>query len=257
MTKKTFRELLDAGKPFIGTYVMTPCDSDIEVMRLAGVDFLIFDMEHEQLTFSEIMPMLRTSEACGMATMIRVPSLDEGAIKKALDMGASAIKIPDVSTAGQARQAVAYCKYPPEGVRGACPFVRCNDYATGDRGECYARANKEVVVSVIIEGIEGIKNMEEIIAMPGIDTVSVGNVDLSVALGVPGQVFHPLVKQAVLSCAKLCNKYHKSCSVQVVNGADAEMFKGQKGISHFHVDLPPTMLYKSYNQLCMEIKAYS
>ena len=88
--------------------------------------------------------------------------------------------------------------------------MRGNQYATGDRTACYAKANREVVVSVIIEGIEGVKNMEEIIAVPGIDCVSVGNVDLSVALGVPGQVFHPSVMQAVLDVADLCEKYGKS-----------------------------------------------
>ena len=199
----TFRDLLEQKRKFIGTYIMFPCDTELEIVEYAGVDFVNIDLEHERLTFTDIMPMIRTCEAVGLATMIRVPGLDEQAIKKALDMGASAIKIPGVETAEQARQAVSFCKYPPDGVRGACPFVRGNQYATGDRTACYAKANREVVVSVIIEGIEGVKNMEEIIAVPGIDCVSVGNVDLSVALGVPGQVFHPSVMQAVLDVADI------------------------------------------------------
>ncbi len=86
--RTTFRQLLESGKKFTGTYIMSPCSTEIEAMKLAGVDFLIFDLEHEQLTFSEILPMLRTCDACGMATMVRVPCLDEGTIKKALDIGA-------------------------------------------------------------------------------------------------------------------------------------------------------------------------
>ena len=254
--KTTFRSLLNSGKKFIGTYVMSPCDTDIEVMKMAGVDFVIIDMEHERLTFTEVMSLIKTCEACGMATMVRVPRVDGDFIKKALDMGASAIKVPGVSTAEEARQAVAYSKYPPEGVRGACPFVRCNDYATGDRASCYARANKEVVVSVIIEGVEGVKNMEEIIATPGLDTISIGHVDLSVALGIPGQVHHPRVLEAVEQCARLCEKYGKSCSVQVVDGKDAERFKDLKGVTHYHVDMAPAMLYKAYHGLCEELKSY-
>ena len=252
--KTTFRDLLNSGKRFIGTYVMSPCDTDIEVMKLAGVDFVIIDMEHERMTFPEVMGLIKTCEACGMATMVRVPGVNGDYIKKALDIGASAIKIPDVSTAEEAKAAVAFCKYPPEGVRGACPFVRCNDYATGDRAACYARANKEVVVSVIIEGVEGVNNMEAIIATPGLDTISIGHVDLSVALGVPGQVHHPRVLEAVENCARLCEKYGKSCSVQVVDGADADKFKDLKGVSHYHVDLPPAMLYKAYHELCEDLK---
>ena len=253
--RTTFRNLLESGKKFTGTYIMSPCSAEIEAMKLAGVDFLIFDLEHEQLTFSEILPMIRTCDACGMATMVRVPALDESYIKKALDIGASAVKVPGISTAEEASKAVSFCKYPPDGIRGACPFVRCNNYATEkDRGACYARANKEVVVSVIIEGVEGVRNMESIIATPGIDCISIGNVDLSVALGVPGQTFHPKVKQAVLDCAELCAKYGKSCSAQISESSDAEMFRNCSGISHYHLDLLPTMVYKIYNQICTSVK---
>lgn len=255
--KTTFRSLLESGEKFIGCYIMAPCDTDLEIMKMAGVDFVIFDLEHERLTYTEIMPMLRTCEACGLATMIRVPGIDEGAIKKALDMGASAIKVPSISTAEQAKQVVSYCKYPPEGVRGSCPFVRCNGYGIADRSACYEKANREVAVSVIIEGVEGVNYMEEIIAVKGIDAISVGNVDLSCALGVPGQIFHPLVKKAVIHCAELCEKYGKSCSAQVMVPEDAKMFRDCKGISHFLTDLPTAMLYKSYHSLCKGLREYS
>ncbi len=252
--KVTFRSLLDSGATFVGTYIMFPGDMEIEVMRMAGYDFLMFDMEHDRLTFSEIMPMLRTCDAVGMATVIRVPGVDDAAIKKALDMGASCVKVPDISTAEQAREVVRYSKYKPEGTRGACPFVRAAGYGI-DRIGCYERANAETTVYVIIEGPEGIKNMAEIIAVPGIDSISVGQVDLSVALGVPGQAFHPKVIQAVLDCADLCAKYGKSCSGQVTKTEDAKLYKGHKGITHFHTDLPPTLLYRACKQLCDGLRA--
>lgn len=139
------------------------------------------------MTFTEIMPMVRICEACYLVAMVRVSELNETMIKKVLDIGGvSAVRIPDIQNADQARRAVTFSKYPPEGLRGSCPFVRCNNYATGDRSACYAKANMETVVSVIIESMEGIKNMEEIVTVPGIDTISIGNIDLSMALGVPG-----------------------------------------------------------------------
>ena len=121
--KVTFRDLLNSGHRFIGTYMMSPDDNGLEAMKLAGVDFVIFDLEHEQLTLTEVMHLIRTAEACGMATMVRVPGLDEGMIKKALDMGASAIKIPGVSSAEEAALAVSYCKYPPQRIRGSSPIL--------------------------------------------------------------------------------------------------------------------------------------
>lgn len=252
MKHTTYKELLESGKKFIGTYVMFPCDSMLEVMKLAGFDFVIFDTEHEQLTFSEIMPMLRTCEACGLATVIRVPGVDEGAIKKALDMGASCIKVPGISTAEEARRVVEYSKFPPEGRRGACPFVRSNQYGT-DRAGCWSRANRETALSIIIEGPEGIANMKEILAVPGIDSVSIGQVDLSVALGVPGQVFHEKVIDAVLECADICQKHGKQLSGQIVVPEDVKRYQNHPAISHFHTDLPPTIFYTACRRLCEDI----
>lgn len=257
--KTTYKQLLESGKKFIGTYIFSPMTFEIEVMKMAGYDFLIFDMEHERLTLTDIMPMLYVCDSCGMATVIRVPGVDEGAIKKALDMGASCVKIPGVSTPEEAQKIVSYCKYHsaeyPDGQRGACHFVRGNGYGT-DSKNCWDRANRETAISVIIEGPEGIRNMEKIIATPGIDCYSIGQVDLAVALGVPGQAQHPKVIQAVLDCADLCEKYGKSMSAQVVKPEDALLYQGHKGISHFHTDLPATMFYRTCKDLCDSLKKY-
>ena len=251
--KATFKSLLKKGDRFIGTYVSFPADDMLEVMKLAGMDFIILDMEHDQLTLREVMSMIRTCDACGLASMVRVPGLNETMIRKVLDMGASAVKVPDIHNAEEARQAVDYAKYPPMGVRGACPYVRGNGYGT-DKIHCYEQANQETAVSVIIEGLDGIAHMEEIIATPGIDSVSVGNIDLAVALGVPGQTFHPKVIEAVKECARLCEKYGKTCSAQVRTAEDAREFDGYLGISHFHVEFPPYVLYKGYKALCDGLK---
>lgn len=249
----TFKDLLDSGKRFIGTYIMFPCDNLLEVMKLAGYDFVIFDLEHEQLTFSEILPMLRTCEACGIATVIRVPGVDEGAIKKALDIGASCVKVPGITTAEQARKVVEYSKYPPLGNRGACPFVRGNAYGV-DKTGCWESANRETSISIIIEGPEGIANMKEIIEVPGIDAVSIGHFDLSVALGIPGQAFHPKVIDAVLDCADLCKSNNKQLSAQIVKPEDVKMYKNHPAITHFHTDLPPAVFYAACKQLCDGIR---
>lgn len=251
--RTTFQSLLKRDCRFIGTYVSFPADDMLEVMKLAGMDFVILDMEQDQLTFTEVMSMIRTCDACGLAAMVRVPSLNETMIRKVLDMGASAVKVPDIHTAEEARKAVAYAKYPPEGIRGACPYVRGNGYGT-DNVHCYEKANRETAVSVIIEGLDGIANMEEIIATPGIDSVSVGNIDLAVAMGVPGQTFHPKVIEAVKNCARLCEKYGKTCSAQVRTAEDAREFDGYPGISHYHVEFPPYVLYKGYKTLCDGLK---
>lgn len=254
--KKTFQELLaqgQAGQRFIGTYVMNSGDFVIETMKMAGFDFVILDMEHERLTLSEIMPLIYVCEACGMAAVVRVPGVEEGAIKKALDMGASCIKVPDIKTAEDAEKVVEWSKFPPLGHRGACPFVRGNSYGA-DREGCWERANRGTAISLIIEGPEGIANANDIIAVDGVDCISIGQVDLSVTLGVPGKVFHPKVIQAVLDCADVCQKFGKQLSAQIVEPEDIKLYKNHPAITHFHTDMPQTIFYRACKDLCDKMR---
>lgn len=255
--KTTFKELLERGKKgekFIGCYMMVDGLHTIEILKMAGYDFLILDMEHERLTLSEIMPMIYTCEAVGMATVVRVPGVEEEYIKKALDMGASCIKVPDVRTVEDAKKIVEWAKYPPQGHRGACPFVRGNGYGSNRKG-CWARANEEVSISVLIEGPEGIQNMNDIIQVEGIDHISVGQIDLAVTLGCAGDAFNPKVIDAVLEVADTCQKYGKQLSAQVIKPEDAKLYKNHPAITHFHTDMPQTMLYNACKSLCDGIRA--
>ena len=211
--RKAFRELLDSGKKFIGAYMMYPCPETVEVMKLAGLDFVILDYEHGCLTSSDMMHMIRAADSVGLAVMIRVPEISEAMIKRSLDMGASAIRIPGIHSAEEARRVVEYAKFPPMGKRGACPHVRFNNYGVGDRTDCWARANAETVISVSIEDMEGYQHLEEICQVEGVDALNVGNVDLALAMGVPGEVKHPKVKQAMLDVAAMAHKYGKTSHI--------------------------------------------
>lgn len=255
MIKKTFKDLLREGRKgtkFIGTYLMQPSDMIIEIMKMAGFDFLIYDLEHERMTLSDVMRLVYVSEACGMVSVVRVPCVNEEYIKKVLDIGASCIKVPDIKTAEEAHRIVEYAKFPPYGHRGACSFVRALGYGSNPKAS-YAKANDETAISIIIEGPEGIANREEIISVDGIDSISIGQVDMSVTLGVPGEIFHPKVIDSILKCADLCLKYKKQLSVQIHTAEDIKLYQKHPAITHFHTDLPPTIFYKACKRLCDEI----
>lgn len=253
----TMKDLLEAGKQgkkSIGTYMMTPAPFIIETMKAAGFDFVILDLEHERMTLTEVMQMIYVCDACGLATQVRVPNVSEEYMKKALDIGASCVKVPDVRTVEDAKNMVKWCKYPPLGHRGACPFVRGNGYGT-NRENCYKEANEKTVISALIEGPEGIANMKDIIAVPGIDCVSIGQVDLSVTLGVPGQVFHEKVINAVLEAADVCLANGKQLSVQVARPEDLKLYKNHPAITQIHTDTPPALFYNACKSLCDGIRA--
>ena len=250
--RTSFRSLMSLDRKFFGAYVRTSDPMIVEVMKYAGVDFIMYELEHDQSNYKDMVSIIRACDACGMAAMVRVPEVERVPILKALGMGASAIKCCDISTAEQARQLVAYCKYPPEGVRGACPFVRSLNYGALGK-EHFAEANKEVVVSAVIESVEGLKNMDEIIATPGLDTVSIGLADLASTMGV--SLDAPEVQQYVYKGIELCEKYGKQCSAQARSVEYLKKFRDAKCLTHYHIKAPEVMLMRAYRNFIAEVQS--
>jgi len=158
-----------------------------------GVDFLWVDLEHRPYETDAVrwIPIICRGKGC--ACVIRVAGLDPQLIKKALDIGANCVMIPQVNTADEARRAVQYAKYPPHGSRGVSPLwtffmdVSWDDYLPA--------ANDETCVIVQIETPEGMRNLEEIASVEGVDVVFAGPMDLSASLGHIGQTNHPDVQR--------------------------------------------------------------
>src|SRR5690554_4391332 len=103
--RKTFRSLLATGKPVLGMFMRTPCEVLVEVIGMTGYDYIILDDEHGQMTDAQKVSLMRTADSMGLATLVRVPGIDEIRIQKSFDMGASGITIPGVSTVEDAKKA--------------------------------------------------------------------------------------------------------------------------------------------------------
>ncbi len=245
----TFRTLLESGRKIKGCYVTLPCPQMIEVLKYSGLDYVILDLLHDGLTVADLRNMVMAADACGLAVMARVEADDPEKMCKVLDLGVSALRIPNVHNADIARLAVQNARYAPEGRRSVCPNVRSNHYACYGPVDTKAK-NRELVISAILESPEGIHNMEEILQVPGIDTISVGRSDLANAKGVSGQQDHPLVEQAVLEVAAACARYGKDCSVTINNPANAAKYKNVPGITHFMVRQPVNILHDGYQAIC-------
>lgn len=162
-----------------------------------GIDFLWTDTEHSSFGLEDVrmIPILARQNGC--VPLIRVAGIDSSLIKKALDLGASAIMIPQVNNAEEARRVVSYAKYPPQGARGVSPMwtfflnVAWSDYLP--------RANDEICIVAQIESEEGMAAVEEIAAVDGIDVLLAGPADLSAAMGVIGETGHPKVRSFLAS----------------------------------------------------------
>jgi 2-keto-3-deoxy-L-rhamnonate aldolase RhmA len=150
----------------------------------------------------------------GPVPMIRVRENDTLVIRQALDMGAMGVIVPLVSTAEEARKAVSAAKYPPQGERGFC-FSRMNNY--GDNFSEYLQtANDDIAVVVMIESKEAIANIDDILAVDGVDGVFIGPYDLSGSYGIPGQTSHKLVQDGCTRVLEACKSAGKAAGLHVV-----------------------------------------
>jgi 2-keto-3-deoxy-L-rhamnonate aldolase RhmA len=209
--RRSMRDLLATRDVKIGHFVgefLTPGIGYI--VKAAGCDYVTFDMEHSGIDFETIRSVLRFAEAAGLATMVRPPSKQYQDIARTLDIGADAIMAQTVDTAEEAREIVACMKYPPRGRRGAT-FGHYHDrFAAGPIGPKISAANEATALFALIESPAGVANADVIAAVDGVDCLYVGHVDLSVALGIPGENGHPQIVAAVDQVAAACRKHRKS-----------------------------------------------
>lgn len=184
-----FREKLSKGA-VIGPFMKTCDPGFVEAAGYAGMDFVIMDMEHGPISTEHMQNNIRAAQIAGVMPIVRVGNNET--ISKVLDIGAAGVQIPQVASAEEAAQAVREAKYFPQGERGVCRFVRAARYSSMERSEYFETANQTLVI-VQLEGQEAVENLDEIMAVDGIDILFIGPYDLSQSLGIPGQTTHPLV----------------------------------------------------------------
>jgi len=191
---KTFKKRLMDRDLLLGTVITIPAPEIIEIFRDAGLDWFFIDLEHSAMGIKEAQMLMQVAGK-NFPCLVRVPSKEEAWIKKALDIGASGIILPQVKTAKQAKRAVSMCKYPTKGERSV-GIARAHDYGNNFK-EYVANANQEIAVVIQIEHINAVENIEKILQVPGIDCVFVGPYDLSASMGKTGQTTDMEVQKAI------------------------------------------------------------
>jgi 4-hydroxy-2-oxoheptanedioate aldolase len=191
------RERLQSGVAAgVGLTFATP--QLVELCGRVGFHWALLDCEHGVFSAEGIEHAIVAADAVGLSIMVRPPSDRPEAILAALDRGAAGVQVPHVATAAQAETIVRAVKYEPLGNRGLGTSVRAAGYGIDlDLAAYIAKANSETIVCVQIEDREGLVNVAEIAAVPGVDVVFVGPMDLSQALGYPGELARPEFRREV------------------------------------------------------------
>lgn len=191
--QETFRQRLRRGDLMIGTIVSLDSPEVIEVLAAAGFDWFFLDAEHAPQSPLGLQRLIQVAR--DVPCVVRLPNQDEIWIKRALDIGAAGIIVPQVNTAEQARMIVKHAKYPPQGSRGV-GVARAHGYGYGV-ADYISRANEETAVIIQAEHCDAVRNIGEIAAVSGIDAIFVGPYDLSASLNKTGQVTDPEVVTAI------------------------------------------------------------
>jgi 4-hydroxy-2-oxoheptanedioate aldolase len=199
MRHNSVREKVLSGKPAFGAQIGFPSPDLVELCGLIGFDWILINAEHGPIGWPECQAMVRACDAQGLSSIVRVPKLDHVMIAKYLETGALGVAVPHVNTAEQAEAVVKAARYAPEGRRG-CDAGSSRSSAYGlvePAGAYFAHSNQELLVAVWIEEETSMRNLDEILQVPGIDAVNFGPGDLALSMGMPGQSNHPDILAAV------------------------------------------------------------
>ncbi|MBI2625735.1 2,4-dihydroxyhept-2-ene-1,7-dioic acid aldolase [Candidatus Parcubacteria bacterium] len=213
--RRTLKRKLVNRELTVGSWLSLGHAGVTEMMASGGFEWLVIDSEHTSLDPSMVEHMIRTIELSGKAPLVRVSSNDPSEIKRVLDAGAAGILVPMVNSAEDARAAVDAAYYPPRGRRGA-GLYRAQGYGLGfDRHR--AESEESTVVIAQIEHADGVRNLESILAVDGVDGFIIGPYDLSGSVGKPGQLDSPEVRTELEKVARVVRAGNKVAGFHVVH----------------------------------------
>lgn len=223
--KETMKARLKKGEVLFGTFYKFNCPPMVEMLGLAGMDFIIIDAEHSSYSYYDMENIVRTANGVGMDAVIRVPASAAEYILHAGDMGAQGIQVPNAKTVEEALEAAKAMRYHPFGTRGCGLTTRASGYCLNTDVQEYIRYVNEDLLSVImVENKELAARAEELCQIQQLDVLFIGTGDMSQSCGMMGQTSHPVVQEQVKYVLDVCKKYGKIPGIYAGSQADAEKY---------------------------------
>lgn len=211
----------------LGTWAEIPSPYATNIMAKAGFDFSIIDMEHGVIDFELAQNMIFAAHSESKQAYIRVPAIEEVWILRALDMGCDGIIFPQVSNVAHVEKIIEYSYFAPIGNRGFNPYVTAGGYSSVKK-EFFEKENCRIKIGIILEGKEVFDDLDRILGYHEIDIIYIGQYDLSMALGIPGEVTNSKVLEFMEKAVKKINAAGKSagCMVHSIQEARKIIEKG-------------------------------
>ena len=239
---QALRRKLAADAPVFGLWVTLESPTVTEMAVALGMDWVVIDAEHGHLDWKEIVEHLRATVRSETVALVRIAELNAGLIKRALDIGADGVVIPWMETAEQVRQAVAYSRYPTEGLRGiGAERATC-------WGQCFVEhatdANEHVLVVPIIETVKSVRQVPLMCQVDGVELLFFGPADFSSTAGFRGQWEGPGVAEQILQMKETIRRAGKNCGL-IATSVDNLRERQQQGFRMIGVGLDTGLLFRS------------
>jgi 2-keto-3-deoxy-L-rhamnonate aldolase RhmA len=210
--------LRSSRDPCFGTWISTSSLVSLDALKGLGFEWFMIDTEHAHVNPETLSAMVSLLGDNGPAPIVRVGDVDQYLIKQALDAGSQGVLVPLVNTEAQAKAAVSFAKYPPDGVRGAAAAA-ASRYGT-ELSSYLRTANRDTLVGVQIETKEALDHLEAIAGVNGVDLLFVGPQDLTLSLGLLDDRKNPIVRQAMRAVVEACDRHGKVPGTMVINSEE-------------------------------------
>lgn len=245
------RTLAQPGTCRFGTWVKLGTLETLEMLALAGFDFIVVDMEHAPHTFDSAYRCIVGAQSFGMNALVRLPDSNGTEVQRILDSGADGVLIPRVRSADEARRAVDGMLFTPLGSRGLGITSRAGRWGLKTTADYVAHGNSAVFRGVQLEDADALRQAEQILSVPGVNAAFVGPGDLALATGKPAS--HPdnaALIDALLATGK---RLGVPCGTAVGDAAAARQCR-ERGFAFVMVSNDASLFAKAAAELVRGLK---
>jgi 4-hydroxy-2-oxoheptanedioate aldolase len=228
---KGLKKRLAAGETLSGCWLNLGSPLTAEIVGLSGFDWVLLDLEHGAGEPKDLLHQLQALSNTKAAPVVRVESVAKQRIHRVLDVGAEGVMCPQIKTVEDATTAVKGMHYPPFGHRGVAKMVRATGF--GKNFDAYVANTQADIVGIIqIETAEALENVEAIAAIDGVDVLFIGPADLTMSLGIFGQLDHQLFTDALKRIVSAAKNAGKATGILIFDPKDFETYQAM-GIQLF------------------------
>jgi 4-hydroxy-2-oxoheptanedioate aldolase len=250
LSRGGFLETLKKGQLTVGTFLGLASPLAAEVAAVSGVDWVLLDLEHGGGGEEQVSPTVVASGGYGVPTLVRVESSERIRIGRVLDSGAAGVMLPRVDNVSQVEEAVRHMSYPPNGDRGVATYNRAVAWGK-DLGALSPEPMSACIVQ--IETLGALAEVEQIAAVPGVDALFVGPLDLSYALGVPREFKNPKFLEAIQKVLDAATAQNKVAGI-LASDTTIARFYVEMGFKFIAIGSDSTLMAKAITDAVDEIR---